>query len=134
MNLHYSVYRPNIKCNLKFLESGHGKCAADGIRAVVKRTLDSLLALGKEISHFNTSITNMVYHVYVIIFIVSGPEIIAAVSFIPKTLEVVPKTVKIHQITWHSEYPKNSFNDYCFLQVLWPQFPSENGYILGKIF
>ncbi|CAC5379288.1 unnamed protein product [Mytilus coruscus] len=70
--------------NWNFLEAGHGKRAADGIGAAVKRTL-----IGQVLNDSNTSVQ---------LFLVEDEDVDAMNKLIPDSLKPIPQTMKIHQV------------------------------------
>lgn len=116
-----------------FSEAGHGKGAADGVGAVIKRTADSLVAHGEDIPDYTTFVVKMICRTNVRLYTVTESDIIEADNLIPKTLKTIPNTSKIHQITWSCEYPNKLFLRQlscteCSLETVCPHFLIANGY------
>jgi len=81
-----------------FLEAGHGKGPADGIGAVIKRTADKLVALGKDLTSTQRLMDALVENTTVKLFIVDGEQIERMESKIPQGISAIPNTMKLHQV------------------------------------
>ena len=82
-----------------FLETSHGKGAADGIGGVLKRTADRLIATGIDIPDAGTLIKVLKPQTSVMLFEVACEDI-TKVDSIVKDMKIrqVPGTLKIHQL------------------------------------
>ncbi|KAJ8891202.1 hypothetical protein PR048_010717, partial [Dryococelus australis] len=78
-----------------YLESGHGKCAPDGIGGSVKRTADAIVAKDEDIPDFPTLVTKLQENLKSITVIpVEESAIMKIKSIIPRNAEVVTGTTK----------------------------------------
>ncbi|XP_052772638.1 uncharacterized protein LOC128211672 [Mya arenaria] len=83
-----------------YLEAGHGKGAADGIGATVKRTADSFVLTGHDVKYaedLKCALNGSSIHV----FVVTESDIIQIDKALPMAAEIkaVPQTMRIHQVT-----------------------------------
>ena len=99
---------PDLKfLTWNFSESGHGKGAADGVGATLKRTADHVVANEGDVSNIEQFISEVMQRI-------KGIRIIPVLSVqneelagkIKKCSKPVKGTMKIHQIQW-SKYEKN---------------------------
>jgi hypothetical protein len=81
-----------------FLEAGHGKGAADGIGAVVKRTADAYVNRGGDITKATDLLTALESYTSVKLMTVSEENIKDVEEEIPLSVKPVPKTMQIHQV------------------------------------
>lgn len=89
-----------------FSEAGHGKGAADGIGAVIKRTADRLVAEGNDINNFDI-LLKVVKERCSNMFIssVSETDIQAMEPLLPPDIPTFTGTMKVHQYKWHRSNP-----------------------------
>lgn len=129
-NFFYITKVQDIFPELNFLTwnfsiAGHGKGAADGIRAVVKRSADMAVNTGNNV----TNVSNFVYNVQPLLNKVKLVQVEA--TYIekkknerPKMVTQVPGNLQIHQVTWSSSCKRMlstrklscfscSYNDKC---------------------
>ncbi|KAL4709200.1 hypothetical protein ACJJTC_008128 [Scirpophaga incertulas] len=84
-----------------YSESGHGKGAADGVGAVIKRTADSLVNLGQDIGNFDDFQRILKEHLKNIkIVVVEETKISEKSNSLPKTLPAFKGTLDVHQVLW----------------------------------
>lgn len=87
-----------------FSEAGHGKSAADGVGAVVKRTADNLVACGNDICNYEAFVIAMKARLKTVFFeTVSEKDITDVDMHIPSKLTTFVGTMKVHQWTWNRE-------------------------------
>jgi len=87
-----------------FTEAGHGKSAADGIGATVKRTADRIVAFGGDITNsldFYNKVSKALQSVR--LFHANNEDIDMYKSQIPKDLPTIKGTLKLHQVLLHKE-------------------------------
>lgn len=96
---------PHIKkITYNYSESGHGKNAADGIGAALKRTADDLVKYGTDIPGYETFLNLMIEkNRKIIISNVTKKDIDEVSKKLPKNINSIPGTRKIYQIRWTSE-------------------------------
>ncbi|KAL4711611.1 hypothetical protein ACJJTC_003628 [Scirpophaga incertulas] len=116
-----------------FSEAGHGKGAADGVGAVVKRTADSLIAQGHDIPDFSTFVAKIIIRTNILLYTVFEADITIVDEMIPKKLKPIPETTKIHQITWSRENPRKIYLRYlscsiCPVSTTCSHYPIQRGY------
>lgn len=88
------------RASWNFTEAGHGKSAADGVGGVLKRKADSSVAQGKDVHNFHTFVSTLASVSGVKIFTVSEEQIEFIDQLLPKDVQTVPGTMKVHQVTW----------------------------------
>ncbi|XP_060591766.1 uncharacterized protein LOC132746584 [Ruditapes philippinarum] len=81
-----------------FLEAGHGKGAADGIGAVVKRTGDRHVLAGHDIK-CAADLKNALKDSSIHVFEVTESDIMAIEIPTAANIKAVPQTMRIHQVT-----------------------------------
>lgn len=104
----YIVQRyPQIRSiTYNFSEAGHGKNAADGIGAVVKRTADRIVAQGTDVNSFEILLRVIEENCQnLFISSVSEFDIQAIQSILPATIPPFDGTMKVHQYKWHKSNP-----------------------------
>ena len=91
-----------------FSEAGHGKSAADGIGAVVKRTADQSIAHGLcDITTPETFIKCLKdVNSQIELFVINRPDIETIDNYLPLSLQTIPNTMRIHQVVWASDSPR----------------------------
>lgn len=93
------------KITYNYSEAGHGKNAADGIGAALKRTADDLVKYGADIPDFETFCKLMIEkNLNIIISIVTRQDIDAVNKKLPKNLKSIPGTRQVYQIRWNSKF------------------------------
>lgn len=86
-----------------YCEAGHGKGAADGVGGVIKRTADKLVLQGNDITDSVTLLKLLEPKCPGVILIPIKDESISSVdSKVPPTIKMIPGTMQVHQVTWHS--------------------------------
>ncbi|XP_033736384.1 uncharacterized protein LOC117324573 [Pecten maximus] len=81
-----------------FLEAAHGKGAADGVGAAVKRLADrSVLVTGKDIMSAS-DIKGLASETKVSLYTISEEDISNIEADIPSNIKPIPKTMQIHQL------------------------------------
>lgn len=98
---------PKIKLiSYNYSESGHGKGAADGIGAVLKRQADSSVAYGNDIHDFQSFYENVKQgSKNILISAVYDADIKKIDDFLEPTQQTFKGTMKVHQFTWSKETP-----------------------------
>lgn len=87
--------------NWNFCESGHGKGAADGVGATLKRTADKLVAMGTDLPTSESLVTILKENCQGITVLTVNEEDIHNVDLIiPETIKTFKGTSKIHQVRW----------------------------------
>lgn len=87
------------KATWNFLESGHGKGAADGVGAVIKRAADkSVETRGKDIICAD-DLVNELKDLKVKLFLVKEDDISVVEKTLQSNIESVPKTMRLHQVS-----------------------------------
>lgn len=85
-----------------YSEAGHGKGPADGIGAVVKRTLDSLVAHGSDIGNYESLVTAVRENCQNIFSgTVTQTDIDLLEPNLSKNIKVFSGTMKVHQFKWY---------------------------------
>lgn len=84
-----------------YLEAGHGKGAADGVGAVVKRTADAFVNKGGDITKAADLVKALESCTSVKLMTVSEEDS-TNVEEIPLSVKPIPKTVQIHQVHVYS--------------------------------
>ncbi|XP_054278012.1 uncharacterized protein LOC128996630 isoform X2 [Macrosteles quadrilineatus] len=119
------------KVSWNLSEAGHGKGTADAIGGVVKRTADSILLKQTDIIDVH-SFKEAVSSLGVLIYVVDETKISATEKGLPSCLTAIPKTMKIHQITWARTNPQTlgvrllSCKD-CTGSIICSHFPIDSG-------
>lgn len=88
-----------------YTEAGHGKGAPDGIGGCVKRTADSLISMGQDISSFEMFMSLLPPNVKKIIILPVTGENIKNYIF-PDSLKTFKGTTNVHQVIWSKADPK----------------------------
>lgn len=98
---------PQIKkVTYNYSESGHGKNAADGIGAALKRTADNLVKYGADIPDYETFVKYMIENNgKIVISNVTKEDIDEVSKELPKDIKSIPGTRKIYQFRWNCEFP-----------------------------
>lgn len=85
--------------NWSFLEAGHGKGPADGIGGAVKRSADSFVAHGGNITDAQSMVDALrSTGTTVKLYLVTEAEVESIKNHIPTDLQPVPQTMKLHQV------------------------------------
>lgn len=93
------------KLTYNYSESGHGKNAADGIGASIKRTADDLIKYGTDIPDYKTFLENVKEkNQNIIISSVTKEEIVQINKKLPE-LKAITGTRKIYQFRWNRLKP-----------------------------
>ncbi|XP_054280654.1 uncharacterized protein LOC128998509 [Macrosteles quadrilineatus] len=106
------------KASYNFSEAGHGKSVADGVGGTIKRTADSAVNMGKDVSNleqFMTAVSNLKIQVLE----VDEAKMKSVDSILkPKLvhLRAIKDTLKLHQIVWNS--PDGTGLDCRFLSCI----------------
>ncbi|XP_060603335.1 uncharacterized protein LOC132756317 [Ruditapes philippinarum] len=87
-----------LKGTWNFLESSHGKGAADGVGAVVKRTADKRVETNGSDITCAEDLAHELKDLNVKVFIVKGEEIDRLAEKIPKDLKSIHDIMKVHQV------------------------------------
>ncbi|KAG6451047.1 hypothetical protein O3G_MSEX006925 [Manduca sexta] len=99
------------KLSWNYSESGHGKGAADGVSAVLKRTADSLVNFGQDIGNFD-DFHNLLKQSK--IEVVKDIFITAKLKSIPLILPSFKGTLDVHQVLWDIfSGPDLTFRKFC---------------------
>ncbi|KAF9408110.1 hypothetical protein HW555_012084, partial [Spodoptera exigua] len=95
-------YLPNLTCVVwHYCECGHEKGAPDGVGGVLKRSVDRLVAFGKDVTDIDSLVQTLKTVVTgVKIEIVQEHEVIEKDELLPKNLKPFPGSMKVHQIVW----------------------------------
>ncbi|XP_046972969.1 uncharacterized protein LOC124539689 [Vanessa cardui] len=83
-----------------YTEAGHGKGAADGVGAVVKRTADFLVNHGTDITSIDKFMTVLQTHTNVTVIAVNETDVRMREQKIPSKLDTFKGTLKVHQVLW----------------------------------
>lgn len=87
-----------------YTEKGHGKGAPDGVGGCLKRTADSLVAQGRDISNINTIVSELKTNCTGInVYKIDGADIAKLDVHLPEDLPVFKGTLKVHEINWSQE-------------------------------
>lgn len=81
-----------------FFEAGHGKGAADGVGAALKRKADNLVAYGKDILDANQFFESVKESTNIKVFLIEEHDIDFIEQLIPADLPALKGTMKIHQL------------------------------------
>ena len=101
--------------NWTFLEAGHGKGAADGVGAVLKRTADRVVLQGKDLPDAQAVFNCLQTHdLSVKLFYVTTEDVAAMDAVIPQGLKPVPGTMQFHQIIALSKHSIHTRVLSCF--------------------
>lgn len=104
-----------------FFEASHGKGAADGIGAVLKRSADRLVREGTDIPNAKVAFEKLSCLTTIKLFFVSGDAVQSCNEFHGKLddLPTVPGTMSLHQLIADSKFPgKLMFRDVsCFCRL-----------------
>lgn len=93
------------KLSWSFSEGGHGKGAADGIGAVIKRTLDDVVKFGGDIANFEALFAALEKKISNIFIYNVLPETIKEIKKkIPSKLKTFKGTLSIHQFSWCKQF------------------------------
>ena len=85
-----------------FTESRHGKSAADGVGAVIKRSADNLVACCEDIGDYQSFVNAIkLRQKSVFIETILKEDIIDVDKIIPSNLKTFVGTMKAHQWTWN---------------------------------
>jgi hypothetical protein len=87
-----------LKGTCNFLESSHGKGAADGVGAVVKRTADKRVETNGSDITCAEDLAHELKDLNVKVFIVKGEEIDRLAEKIPKDLKSIHDIMTVHQV------------------------------------
>ena len=83
-----------------YLESGHGKGAADGVGAVVKRLADRIVSHGKDVTDASTMFNELsTQKSSIAFFYVTDEDISAVTKTVPSDLKSYPGTMLVHQVS-----------------------------------
>nr|CAI5864169.1 unnamed protein product [Callosobruchus analis] len=88
-----------------YSESGHGKGAPDGVGAVVKRTADRLVAMGRDIPDLQSLVEALRDSTKVVVLCVDSKHIEEINRIIPHDLRAFRGTMKVHEVCWTIEAP-----------------------------
>nr|CAI5859503.1 unnamed protein product [Callosobruchus analis] len=86
-------------------ESGHGKGAPDGVGAVVKRTADRLVAMGRDIPDLQSLVEALRDSTKVVVLCVNSKHIEEIDRIIPHDLRAFRGTMQVHEVCWTIEAP-----------------------------
>lgn len=86
-----------------FFESGHGKGAADGIGGAVKRTTDSLVSHGEDLSDPKGLYMKLQKASKTKLYFIEEEKVKAMATKLPN-LTTIPGTMRIHQVTATKSY------------------------------
>lgn len=110
---------PNLRLiTWNFTEAGHGKGAADGVGATVKRVADAAVAKGKDIDNIKDFMTIVAQSAKNIkLEIVNDYQIFEKDLLIPSDkLKALKGTNKVHQVLWTKDNPNLIFREVsCFI-------------------
>ena len=115
----------HLECaSWNYTAAGHGKSAADAIGGTVKRMCDRYVTFGNSIL-CGEDIVNLLTNsnCRINIFLVMEDNIKNIETLVPKKLESIKGTVKVHQIVWCSSHPLTSLSfrhlscTLCYLKV-----------------
>ena len=98
---HHNMHKHGFsKSTWNFIEAAHGKGAADGIGAAIKRNADKEVNLRKkDITDAKAFIEALkTTESRVKLFLIDEESIEAMESKVPNTLQAIPNTMKIHQV------------------------------------
>lgn len=105
----------DFKCGTwNFFEKYHGKGAADGIGAVLKRTADQLIAQGLDITNAESFFNSLKEKVNIKLFFVSSNDVFQINLSLPNKLKTINGTRNIHQILVHKKGEIKHRNLSCF--------------------
>nr|CAH7736447.1 unnamed protein product [Callosobruchus chinensis] len=88
-----------------YSESGHGKGAPDGVGAVVKRTADRLVAMGRDIPDLQSLVKALRDSTKVVVLFIDSKHIEEIDSIIPNDVQTFRGTMKVHEVCWTIEPP-----------------------------
>ncbi|KAK3102875.1 hypothetical protein FSP39_014573 [Pinctada imbricata] len=99
-----------------FLEAGHGKGAADGVGAAIKRHADALVTVKKQdIMCANDLVSGLeTMSSSIMVFKVDESRVLELEASIPPKLQAIPQTMKIHQVLVEHQYATRSRILSCF--------------------
>lgn len=100
-----------------YFEAGHGKGAADGIGAVIKRTADSMVAHGHDIPDALALYQSVKKETSVKLFFVTQDEVDALTKDLPTNLVALKGTRMIHQLFTSERGKLNSRNVSCYCEA-----------------
>lgn len=122
----HRLYEKKFKCaTWSFFEKSHGKGAADGVGAVVKRTADGLVAHGADISNAESLYNILLNKTNIKLFYINVKDIFDINKTLPKDLMTIRGTRDIHQIMTNKKGEVTYRNLSCYC--------ANNNWMAGKL-
>lgn len=89
------------KATWNYSVSGHGKGAADGVGGLVKRTADTRIKMGDDITSVESFIDSVRSHTQsVTLYKIPSQNITNMKDEIPDNVSKIPQISKLHQVSW----------------------------------